>query len=60
MKKEKKYISVSKEIIWHLTCGECHFYWTIPTMSPKENITRRKWNCPLCGKKNEAKLIEKI
>lgn len=49
-----KGFSLSREIIWHITCGECGFYWTYPTMQPDENLTGRTWHCPLCGKTGEA------
>ena len=34
-------ISVSKEIIWHMSCGQCGYYWTVPTMREEDNPTRR-------------------
>jgi predicted RNA-binding Zn-ribbon protein involved in translation (DUF1610 family) len=49
--------SLSREIIWHITCGQCGFYWTYPTMQTDEKLTDRKWHCPLCGKSGEAKEI---
>ena len=42
-------ITVSKEIIWHMTCGACRYYWTVPTMYEADNPSRRSWTCPLCA-----------
>jgi len=47
-------ITATKEIIWHLTCGECQHYWPAPTMDSHETPARRQWHCPLCGKKSEC------
>lgn len=47
-------ITVSKEIIWHMTCGSCSYYWTVPTMSEADNPARRSWTCPLCATKSDA------
>ena len=47
-------ISVSKEIIWHMSCGQCGYYWTVPTMHEEDNPTRRAWTCPLCATKSTA------
>ena len=47
-------ISVSKEIIWHMSCGQCGYYWTVPTMREEDNPTRRAWTCPLCATKSMA------
>ena len=51
-------ITVSKEIIWHMRCGACNYYWTVPTMSEDDNPTRRIWTCPLCATKSDAVLHE--
>jgi len=48
-------IRASMEIIWHLTCGECSFYWTYPTMNVHESIDARPMHCPLCGAKSPVK-----
>lgn len=45
-------IRVSKEIIWHLNCGTCQYYWTVPTMNEADDPRRRDWHCPLCGTKS--------
>ncbi len=58
MKEENKPIMVSKEIIWHLTCGNCHFYWTIPTMSEDQDISNREWSCPLCAQKSYIEMTK--
>lgn len=50
-----KPIRASMEIIWHLTCGECGYYWTYPTMNPGENIDTKKMHCPLCGTRSQIK-----
>ena len=47
-------ISVSKEIIWHMSCGQCGYYWTVPTMHEDDDPTRRAWTCPLCAIKSTA------
>ena len=51
-----KPIRVSKEVIWHLTCGSCGNYWTYPTMQMQEDITKRSFHCPLCGTKSRVEL----
>ena len=45
-----------KEIIWHLTCTVCKFYWTYATMDEKYKIDRGQFHCPNCGQKGSAKL----
>jgi len=50
-----KPIRASMEIIWHLTCGECSYYWTYPTMKLKENIDAKPMHCPLCGARSLVK-----
>jgi len=45
-----------KEILWHLTCTQCKFYWTYPTMEQKFQIDRGTWCCPKC--KAEGRAIE--
>ena len=47
-------IRVQKEIIWHMSCGACTYYWTVPTMDEKDNPARREWTCPLCATKSPA------
>ena len=51
-------IRAHKEIIWHLTCGNCHYYWTYPTMNDDEDVTLRSFHCPLCGEKNKVEAAE--
>jgi len=51
----EKQITVSKETIWHMVCGHCHYYWTVPTMSEEDDPTRRAWHCPLCGIKSSCR-----
>jgi len=43
------------EIIWHMTCGECGYYWTYPTMNIKENPDSKSMHCPLCGTRSFIK-----
>jgi len=43
-----------KEILWHLTCTECKFYFTYPTMEEKYQIDRGTWTCPKCKKEGRA------
>ena len=45
-------IKATMEIIWHLTCGHCQYYWTYPTMQMQEKIDKRQLYCPLCGTKS--------
>lgn len=52
----QKPIRASKEIIWHLTCGECGYYWTFPTMQTNQDITKLEFHCPLCGQKSHIEL----
>ena len=40
-----------KEIIWHMSCGQCGYYWTVPTMREDDDPTHRAWTCPLCATK---------
>ena len=51
-------ITVSKETIWHLTCGACGYYWTVPTMKEADDPTRRSWTCPLCATKSAAERVD--
>jgi hypothetical protein len=51
-----KNIRAHREIIWHLTCGHCHYYWTYPTMNMNEDITKKSFHCPLCGVKSHASI----
>ena len=53
-------ISVSKEIIWHMSCGQCGYYWTVPTMREEDNPTRRAWTCPLCATKSTAERADEL
>lgn len=48
-------IRAQKEIIWHLTCNNCKFYWTMATMDDKFCINRGEYYCPCCGSKQRAK-----
>ena len=41
----------SKEIIWHVTCSACGYYWTYPTMNTQETLADKTLHCPLCGAK---------
>jgi len=50
-----KPIRASMEIIWHMTCGECGYYWTYPTMNIKENPDSKSMHCPLCGTRSFIK-----
>ena len=43
---EKSIIRAHQEVIWHLTCGFCHYYWTYPTMNISEDITKREISLP--------------
>jgi len=49
----------SKEIIWHITCSSCKFYFTLPTMEEKYMIDRGQLHCPGCGKKQGVKIIKR-
>ena len=51
-------IRVQKEIIWHMTCGACSYYWTVPTMDSQYTPARREWTCPLCATKSQAQETE--
>lgn len=51
-------ITVSKETIWHLTCGACGYYWTVPTMTEADDPSRRSWTCPLCATKSAAERVD--
>lgn len=48
----------SKEIIWHITCSSCKFYFTLPTMEEKYRIDRGSFYCPSCGKNQSVKIIK--
>lgn len=52
----EKPIRASKEVIWHLTCPSCHYYWTYPTMNMDENINGKTFHCPLCGTRSTTKV----
>jgi ssDNA-binding Zn-finger/Zn-ribbon topoisomerase 1 len=45
-----------KEIIWHITCTVCKFYWTYATMEEKYRIDRGQFHCPGCGAKSSVKV----
>jgi Zn finger protein HypA/HybF involved in hydrogenase expression len=47
-----------KEIIWHLSCQNCGFYWTMPTMEEKLQIEKNKYSCPICQKSGHAKEVK--
>lgn len=49
-----------KEIIWHITCPQCKFYFTYPTMENKYDPENGKWICPKCGHKDHAKIIDGV
>ena len=49
-----KPIRASRETIWHLTCGSCHYYWTYPTMDAAETVEGKTLHCPLCGARAEV------
>ena len=53
MTEDPKPIRASREVIWHLTCGSCHYYWTYPTMNISEDISGKTFHCPLCGVKSD-------
>lgn len=53
---EPKPIRANREIIWHLTCGSCHYYWTYPTMNPGEDIAGKQFHCPLCGTRSSVQV----
>lgn len=57
---EKSIIRAHQEVIWHLTCGYCHYYWTYPTMNISEDITKREFHCPLCGTKSDVKIDDSM
>ena len=48
--------NAQKEIIWHITCSVCKFYWTYATMEDKYDITRGHFYCPGCGAKSSIKV----
>ena len=47
-------IRATRETIWHLTCGNCRYYWTYPTMDAGEDVVGKALHCPLCGKRAEV------
>ena len=51
---DEKTIRAHREVIWHLTCGHCHYYWTYPTMNMDEDISKKTFHCPLCGKNSKT------
>jgi Zn finger protein HypA/HybF involved in hydrogenase expression len=44
-----------KEIIWHITCDQCKFYWTYATMEEQFKITVLQLVCPQCGIESDWK-----
>lgn len=44
-------IRAQKEIIWHLTCTSCKYYWSFPTMNENYKIEVGQIYCPGCGMK---------
>lgn len=54
MTSNPKPIRASKEVIWHLTCGECGNYWTYPSMELNQNLIGKSFHCPLCGTKSQV------
>ena len=55
---KKSIIRVQRETIWHMSCGACGYYWTVPTMNSQDSPVRRQWTCPLCATKSPAKEAE--
>lgn len=47
-----------KEIIWHITCNSCNFYWTMPTMEEQFKVDNREYCCPLCSSKGKAQEVK--
>jgi len=45
-------LEVTKEILWHMTCGFCKMPWTYATMDDID--LNLQFFCPLCGEKQEA------
>lgn len=45
-----------KEIIHHITCTKCKYYFTFPTMSVRYDIERGQLYCPNCGEKGSVKI----
>ena len=48
--------SAHLEYLFHLTCGDCKFYWTYASMDKLFDITKNQYNCPNCGCKSTVKL----
>ena len=48
--------SAHLEYLFHLTCGDCKFYWTYASMDKLFDITKNQYNCPNCGSKSTVKL----
>ena len=48
------------EYLFHITCGECKFYWTYASMDKAFDITKKQYFCPNCGSKNVVKLEEEL
>lgn len=57
---DKSTITASKEVIWHLTCGECHYYWTYPTMQMAEDVEGKVFYCPLCGVQSKVSVDDSV
>jgi len=47
-----------KETIWHITCNNCSFYWTMPTMEEKLPMQDREFTCPVCAKKGKVEEVK--
>jgi len=47
-----------KETIWHITCNNCSFYWTMPTMEEKLKMDDRQFTCPVCSKKGKVEEVK--
>lgn len=52
-------IRAIKEIIWHLTCNNCKYTWSYPTMEDKFCIERGNMHCPQCGRKETVAVYNK-
>ena len=50
--------TVSKEIIWHLTCVSCHGWFTFATMEEKYCIEGTVFHCPHCGKRDTVEYVQ--
>ncbi len=52
--------SAHLEYLFHITCGECKFYWTYASMNKTFDITKKQYICQNCGSKNDVKLEEEL